>query len=108
MRTLHLIESAHDGHTTTGMHSFLSISVHVAIMVAALYATARPVVEREPVPDTKVYFTPQRPATVAPASAPAAKPVMRKPAAAVADQPKAAPAPSVAPAVLPAVEAPLA
>src|SRR5688572_21815552 len=99
MRTLHLIESAHEGHATTGMHSFLSISVHVAVMVAALYATTRPVVEREPVPDTRVYFTPQRPATVAP-SAPAAKPVIRKPAAAVADQPKAAPAPSVAPAVL--------
>lgn len=107
MRTLHLIESAHDGHATTGMHSFLSISVHVAIMVAALYATTRPVVEREPVPDTRVYFTPQRPATVVP-SAPAAKPVMRKPASSVAAQPKTAPAPSVTPAAVPAVDVPLA
>lgn len=107
MRTLHLIESAHDGHATTGMHSFLSISVHVAIMVAALYATTRPVVEREPVPDTRVYFTPQRPATVVP-SAPAAKPVTRKPAASVVRQPKAASAPSDAPAALPPVQAPLA
>ena len=107
MRTLHLIESAHDGHATTGMHSFLSISVHVAIMVAALYATTRPIVEREPVPDTRVYFTPQRPATVVP-SAPAAKPVTRKPAASVAEQPKTAPAPSVAPAAVPAVDVPLA
>ena len=106
MRTLHLIESAHDGHATTGMHSFLSISVHVAIMVAALYATTRPIVEREPVPDTRVYFTPQRPATVAP-GAPAAKPVTRKPAASVAEQPKTAPAPSVAPAAVPAVDVPL-
>lgn len=107
MRTLHLIESAHDGHATTGMHSFLSISAHAAIMVAALYATTRPAVEREPVPDTRVYFTPQRPATVVP-SAPAARPVTRKPAADVVAQPKAAPAPSTAPAVLPATEAPLA
>lgn len=107
MRTLHLIESAHDGHATTGMHSFLSISVHVAIMVAALYATTRPAVERDPVPDTRVYFTPQRPATVVP-SAPAAKPVTRKPAAPVTSQSKAVAAPSIAPDVLPAVEAPLA
>jgi protein TonB len=64
-------------------------------------------VEREPVPDTRVYFTPQRPATLVP-SAPAAQPVTRKPAAAAVAQPKAAAAPSVAPAVLPAVEAPLA
>lgn len=107
MRTLHLIESAHDGHATMGMHSFLSISVHVGIMVGALYATTQPAVEREPVPDTRVYFTPQRPATVVP-SAPAAKPATRKPVASVATQPKTVAAPSIAPAVLPAVEAPLA
>ena len=107
MRTLHLIESAHDGHATSGMHSFLSISVHLAIMVAALYATTRPVVEREPVPDTRVYFTPQRPATVVP-SAPAAKPVTRKPAASVAAQPKTAPAPSPTPVAVPDVDVPLA
>ena len=106
MRTLHLLESAHDGHATTGLHSFLSVSVHVAIMVAALYATTRPVVEREPVQDTRVYFTPQRPATVVPSEP--ARAVTRKPAAAAVAAPKVAPAPSVAPAVLPAVEAPLA
>lgn len=107
MRTLHLIESARHGHATTGMHSFLSISVHVAIMVAALYATTRPIVEREPVPDTRVYFTPQRPATVVP-SAPAARPVTQKPAASVVSPPKTATAPSIAPTALPAVAAPLA
>ena len=107
MRTLHLIESAHAGHATTGTHSFLSISVHVAIMVAALYATTRPVAEREPVPDTRVYFTPQRPATAVP-NAPAPRTVTRKAKAAEVVQSKSAPAPSVAPAALPAAEAPLA
>lgn len=67
MRTLHLIESAHAGHATTGAHSFLSLTVHVGIVLAALFATMRPVVRGEAVPETRVYFVPEkRPATVEP------------------------------------------
>lgn len=59
MRTLHLIESAHKGHSTNGLHSFLSMSAHAAFVVAALYATGREAVRREDEPDTRVYFVPE-------------------------------------------------
>ncbi|MEX1186523.1 MAG: TonB family protein [Gemmatimonadaceae bacterium] len=105
---MHLIESAHTGHTTTGVHSFLSISVHVAVVLAALYATTRPAVEREPVPDPRVYFVPeQRPATVVP-SAPPAQPVLPKRTTPAAAPAKAVAAPTITPVSIPAVDAPLA
>jgi protein TonB len=108
VRTMHLIESAHTGHATTGVHSFLSISVHVAVVLAALYATTRPTVEREPVPDPRVYFVPeQRPATVVP-SAPQAKPAASKPATPAAAPAKTVAAPTIAPVSVPAVDVPLA
>ncbi|MGI8618172.1 MAG: TonB family protein [Gemmatimonadaceae bacterium] len=108
MRTLHLIESAHAGHSTTGMHSFLSISVHVAIGLTALYATARPAVEREPAPDTRVYFIPEpRPVTAAP-PAPATRAQIQKPVAPAAALSKAVPAPVTAPVGLPPVDVPIA
>ncbi len=108
MRTMHLIESAHTGHATTGVHSFLSISVHVAVVVAALYATTRPAVEREPAPDPRVYFVPEpRPATVVP-SAPQAKPVAPKRATPSAAPAKAVATPTSPPVSIPAVDVPLA
>lgn len=108
MRTMHLIESAHTGHTTTGVHSFLSISVHVAVVLAALYATTRPVVQHDQVPDPRVYFVPeQRPATVVP-SAPPARPAAPKRTAPAAVQAKAVAAPTVAPVSIPAADVPLA
>lgn len=108
MRTLHLIESAHTGHATTGAHSFLSISVHVAIVLAALFATMRPAVRSEPAPDTRVYFVPeQRPATVAPA-APEARPAPAKREAPAPAPSKAAAAPAIAPVSIPPVDVPLA
>ncbi|MCR4340668.1 MAG: TonB family protein [Gemmatimonadaceae bacterium] len=105
---MHLIESAHTGHATAGVHSFLSISVHAAVVLAALYATMQPVVEREPVPDPRVYFVPeQRPATVVP-STPQAKPVAPKRVAPAAALAKAVAAPTIAPVSIPAVDVPLA
>lgn len=107
MRTLHLIESAHTGRTTTGAHSFLSITIHVAIVLAALFATMRPEVKGETVPDTRVYFVPEkRPATVAPTPQAAPQP---KPAAPKRDAPAPAPAKPVAaatatPAAIPPVD----
>lgn len=107
MRTLHLIESAHAGHTTTGMHSFLSISVHVAIVLTALYATTRPAAERQSTPDTRVYFTPEpRPAAVTP-SVPATKAAPAKPAAPAKVPKQAPPAPVAAPIGLPPADLPL-
>ena len=108
MRTLHLIESAHTGHATTGAHSFLSISVHVAVVLAALFATTRPVVERAPAPDTRVYFVPeQRPATVAPAApaAPQPKPVPPKREAPAREPSKAVALPTIPPVGIPPVDA---
>ena len=58
MRTMHLIESEHTSHSTTGLHSFLSITLHGAIVVAALWATTRTAVEHYDVPDPRVYFVP--------------------------------------------------
>ncbi len=107
MRTMHLIESAHTGHATTGAHSFLSISVHVAIVLAALFATTRPTVERGSTPDPRVYFVPeQRPATVAPA-APQPKPAAPKPAAPTPAPAKAVAAPAITPVSIPPVDVPL-
>lgn len=108
MRTLHLIESAHTGRAATGVHSFLSISVHVAIVLAALFATMRPVVKGETVPDARVYFVPeQRPAAAAPAAP------QPKPAAPVRATPAPAPAktvaaPATAPVAIPPVDVALA
>jgi protein TonB len=107
MRTLHLIESAHTGHATTGAHSFLSISVHVAIVLAALYATMQPVVERPTAPDPRVYFVPeQRPATVAPAApaAPRPKPAPPKREAPAQEPSKAVALPTVPPVGIPPVD----
>lgn len=107
MRTLHLIESAHAGHATTGMHSFLSISVHVAVVLTALYATTGPAVERAPTPDTRVYFIPEpRPVTLAP-SAPALRAATPKPSVSAPAPSKAAAAPVYAPVNLPPVDVPL-
>lgn len=110
MRTLHLIESARTGHVTSGAHSFLSISVHVAIVLAALFATTRPVVKGETVPDARVYFVPEkRPATVAPAApatpepAPAAPRRKTRPPAAA----KTVATPTIAPTAIPPVDTPL-
>jgi|SRR5687767_9566831 len=102
MRTLHLIESGHTGHTTTGLHSFLSISLHVGIMLAALYATTRTPVERETAPDPRVYFVPeQRPASPAPAARQAAPP-RTKPSEPVAQAPqKSVAAPVDVPSAIP-------
>lgn len=108
MRTLHLIESAHTGHTATGAHSFLSITVHVAIVLAALFATMQPVTRAAPVPDTRVYFVPeQRPATVTPAA-----PRQTKPAPPKREAPARAPSKAVAPSAttpvsIPPVDVPL-
>lgn len=108
MRTLHLIESAHTGRATTGAHSFLSISVHVAVVLAALFATMQPAVRSAPAPDTRVYFVPeQRPATVAPA-APQAKPAPAKRDAPAPTPPKAVSAPAITPVSIPPVDVPLA
>lgn len=60
MRRLHLIESGHAAHGG-GAHAFLSFSAHFALVVAALYATTRPAVAREDVPDPRVYFVPEAP-----------------------------------------------
>ncbi len=80
MRTMHLLESAHTGHTSTGMHSFLSVSAHVAIVAAALYATTRPAVKHEEAPDSRVYFVPEPRRVVQAAGAPAPRAAPRKPA----------------------------
>lgn len=105
---MHLIESAHTGHATSGIHSFLSVSAHVAIMLAALYATTRPAVEREIVPDARVYFIPEpRPATVTP-NVPVTRAVTPKPAAPAPVQSKVAAAPTSEPVSMPAVDVPLA
>lgn len=107
MRTLHLLESAHTGHATTGAHSFLSISVHVAVVLAALFATTRPAAERTPAPDPRVHFVPeQRPATVVPAAP------QPKPAAPRRETPAPAPAqavaaPTITPVSIPPAEVPL-
>ncbi|MGK2935760.1 MAG: TonB family protein [Gemmatimonadaceae bacterium] len=107
MRTLHLIESAHTGHATTGAHSFLSISVHVAVVLAALFATMRPVVKGETVPDPRVYFVPeQRPAPVAPA-APQPKPAAHTRATPASAPAKTFTAPTTAPVAIPPVDVPL-
>lgn len=104
MRTLHLIESARTAHATGGMHSFLSISAHVTVVLAALYATARPPAEREAVPDARVYFVPeQRPTPVAP-SAPAAAAVAPKPATPAPAPATVAPVTAAAPISVPPVE----
>jgi protein TonB len=110
VRTLHLIESAHTGHATSGAHSFLSISVHVAIVLAALFATTRPVVERATAPDPRVYFVPeQRPATVAPAApaAPQPKPAPPKREAPAQEPSKAVALPTITPVGIPPVDVPL-
>ena len=110
MRTLHLIESAHTGRTTTGAHSFLSISVHVAIVLAALFATMRPVVKGETVPDARVYFVPEKqPVTVAPAepAAPQPKPAAPKRESPARQPAKVVAAPSITPVAIPPVDVPL-
>ena len=108
MRTMHLIESGHTGHTTTGLHSFLSISLHAAVVLAALYATTRTAAEREEAPDPRVYFVPEpRPAAPAPMArqAPAARTEPSKPVTQV--QQRIA-APAAEPTSIPAVDVPLA
>ncbi|HUR91826.1 MAG TPA: TonB family protein [Gemmatimonadaceae bacterium] len=108
MRTMHLIESGHTGHTTTGLHSFFSITLHVALVLAALWATTRTAVERGEVPDPRVYFVPEaRPVSPAPVArqAPAQRAEPSKPAA-QAQQKIAAPA--AEPSVIPATQVPLA
>lgn len=107
MRTMHLIESAHTGHATSGIHSFLSVSAHVAIMLAALYATTRPAMERETAPDSRVYFVPERLMTVTP-NVPVTRAVTPKPAAPAPVQSKVAAAPSAEPVSIPAVDVSLA
>lgn len=107
MRTLRLIESAHAGHTTTGTGSLLSISVHAAIVLTALYATTRPVADQEPAPDTRVYFIPEpRPVAVAP-TAPAPRAATPRRSVSAPDPAKTAPAPGFAPVNLPPVDLPL-
>ena len=118
MRTMHLIESEHTSHTTTGLHSFFSVTLHAAMVVAALWATTRTAVEREAAPDPRVYFVPEaRPVSAAPvarqAPAPRAQPTkptaqVQQKAAATAATPTSIPAvdlaladPSVAPAAEP-------
>lgn len=108
MRTMHLIESEHSGHTTTGLHSFFSISLHAAMVLAAVWATTRTAVEQEDVPDPRVYFVPEaRPVSPAPVArqAPAARTEPSKPVA-QAQQKFAAPASE--PTAIPAADAPLA
>src|SRR5688500_13281177 len=107
MRTMHLIESGHTGHTTTGLHSFFAITLHAAMVVAALYATTRTSVEREDAPDPRVYFVPSpRPA--------APTPVVQTPRAPRASAtihqatPKIAPSTVAKPSTSPAVDVPLA
>lgn len=104
MRTMHLIESAQTGHGGRGMHSFLSFSAHVAMVVAALYATARQPATPETAPDPRVYFVPEprpaQPARSAPAirtTPKAATPAPRrqKAVAHVAAPPVAIPSPDV-------------
>lgn len=107
MRTMHLIESAHTGRSTTGMHSFLSISAHVAIVLAALYATTRPAAERASASEPRVYFIPEpRPAAVVP-SAPEDRAVTPKPTSPARDMQQVARTPVSVPIDLPAVDAPL-
>lgn len=107
MRTLHLIESAHTGHATSGAHSFLSISAHVAVVLAALFATTRPVVKGETVPDPRVYFVPEkRPATVAPA-APEPKPAPPRRETPASAPAKTVAAPTLTPVAIPPVDVPL-
>src|SRR5688572_29875809 len=109
MRTLHLIESDHTSHPAAGVHSFFSITLHVAILVAALWATTRTAVERTEAPDPRVYFVPEaRPVTRAPAPAPRqAAPRTEPSKAAPTIQPKVA-APAAAPVGIPAPDVPLA
>jgi len=111
MRNLHLLESAHAGHATTGAHSFLSISAHVAVVLAALFATSRPMVTGEIVPDPRVYFVPEKPpAATAPAAptAPQPKPAVPRRETPVPAPAKAVAAPVIAPAAIPPADAPLA
>jgi len=77
---MHLLESAHTGHTSTGMHSFLSVSAHVAIVAAALYATTRPAVKHAEALDSRVYFVPEPRRVVQATGAPAPRAAPRKPA----------------------------
>lgn len=109
MRTLHLIESAHTGHTTSGRHAFLAVAAHGALALAAIYATTQPA--RTPLDTTepRIYFVPeQRPAVATPSPAVSRpRPVERRAPVAVA-QPKAAVPSAETPSVIPAAEAPLA
>lgn len=109
MRTMHLIESGHTGHSTTGLHSFLSITLHVAMVLAALYATTRPAAEREKAPDPRLYFVPEPPPA-------AAIPVQRRAPSALSEpskpvmpvQRKVVASPAAEPASVPPTDAPLA
>ena len=108
MRTMHLIESGHTGHTTTGLHSFFSISLHAALVLAALYATTRSTSERDDAPDPRVYFVPEpRPAAPAPMArqAPAAR---TEPAKPVTQTQQKIAAPAAEPTSIPAAGVPLA
>ena len=79
MRTLHLIESAHKGHSTNGLHSLLSMTAHATLVVAALYATARETVEREREPEKRVYFAPELPKRAHAQAAPSTPALERPP-----------------------------
>lgn len=108
MRTMHLIESGHTGRSTTGLHSFFSISLHVALVVGALLATTRTAVERAEVRDPRVYFVPEaRPVPRAPVArqAPAPRTRPSKPVAQAPQKIAAAPA-NVSP-TIPAADVPL-
>lgn len=108
MRTMHLIESEHASHSTTGLHSFLSISLHTAIVVAALWATTATSVEREDPLDPRVYFVPeQRPLSPAPVTRQAA-PARPERAKQVAPAQQNVAAPAAEPASIPAPDVPLA
>ncbi len=79
MRTIHLIESAHTAHGSTAMHSFLSLTAHVAVVVTALYATARPALKHAEAPDSRVYFVPEPRRVVQAVEAPPSRAAARKP-----------------------------
>lgn len=106
MRRLHLIESTHTVRGS-GVHSLVSVTAHVALVAAAFYATTRPAVAREDVPDPRVYFVPEAPVINAPAAqetppaaarkerSNAAPLLSREPAPSPVDPPTGIPAPEV-------------
>lgn len=109
MRALHLIESEHTRHAAGGLHSFLSISAHAAIVLAALYATTRPAVDVVDAREPRVYFVPEPPRPAAAPAIQAPRPAPRALATQAPAQARAvATAPSVEPATIPAADALLA